>query len=149
MSSHTHFLSHLPSPCYVSLQIRLSFYSMEASLCLTVNHVFGYPDFSNYPFLPVLSFITLVFFISIVTSIYLLLHQIFYSSHSISRKLILFRVSPLHSEQYLFGWLRISDHSLYKKQMLGHISSLAKVASQKHAHIRMVGSCVDYLWTCF
>lgn len=148
--SHSHFLSQLHSLHYTSLQkIRLSFYIMDPSLCLTVNCIFGCPNFLNYPFLPVLSLIAHVFFISIVTSVYLLLHQIFHSSHFISGKLVLFRVSPQRSGQYLFGLLRIYDHSLYKNHMLGHISSLAKVASQKHIHITMVSSCVDYFWICF
>lgn len=82
LSSHTHFLSNLHSLYYVSLpKIRLSFYSMEPSLLPTVNCIFGYPDFSNYPFSPVLSLMAHVLFISIVTSIYLLLHQIFHYSH--------------------------------------------------------------------
>lgn len=86
------------------------------------------PYFSSSSFLSVLSFIADVLCISAVTSVYLLLHWIFHSSQYILGKLVLFGVSPLCSGQYLFGLLRISDHSLYKNQMLGHIS---KATSQK------------------
>lgn len=105
-------------------------------------------DFSNSPLLPVLCFTADVLCISVVTSAYLLLHWIFYSSHYISGKLVLFGISPPCSGQYLFGLLRISDHSLSKNQMLGHISSLAKATSQKYDHTRMVSSCVDF-WNLF
>lgn len=106
------------------------------------------PDFSNSPLLPVLCFTADVLYISAVTSAYLLLHWISYSSHYISGKLVLFGISPPCSGQYLFGLLRIPDHSLYKNQMLGHVSSLAKATSQKYDHTRMVSSCVDF-WNPF
>lgn len=134
MSSLTHLHSSLYPLPYILLQIRLFCSIMESLLCLTVNCMFGRSLVFKFSLFACPQFHSDVLCFSVVTSVYLLLCLIFHSSHYISRKLVLFEVLPLCCGPYLFCLLRISDHSLYKNQMLGHISSLAKAGSQNYDH---------------
>lgn len=135
MSSHAHLHSPVyPLPSILLQKVRLFSYIMESPVFLTVNCIFGRWWFFRFSLFACPQFHSDVLCISLLTSIYLLLRLISRSSHSVLGKLVLFGVLPLCSGQYLFGLLRISYHSLYKNQMLGYLSSLAKAGRQKYDH---------------